>query len=175
MKKIIFTLSVAILLITASCKNNKNYRSPSITFGKILLNNEEIKDNIIHEGDTVKFYMMLDAYYSSLTNFNVLTNRSFLKDSVMSDADFEKLCNVPASDRSQGTYVFKALGEGTSLVLNPLYIIAKKSPNSDDKLVELKFQIKNDSPLDGEFNPITYAFKFKVLEKEKNNDEENKE
>ncbi len=175
MKKIILALSVVTLLFFASCKNNKSYRSPSITFGKILVNNEELKDNTVYEGDSIKFYMVLEAYLSSLTNFNVLTNRSFLKDSVMSNADFEKFCNVAASNRSQGQYVFKALGEGTSLVLNPLYIIAKKSPNSDDKLVELQFQIKNDSPLDGEYNPITYTLRFKLLEKEAKKDEEEKQ
>lgn len=175
MKKILLALAVISLLILASCKSKKSYRSPSITFGKILVNNAEAKDNTIHVGDTVKFYMVLDAYLSSLTNFNVLTDRSFLKDSVFSNADFEKFCNVDASDRSNGIYVFKALGEGVSLVLNPLYIIAKKSPNSESKYVELKFQIKNDSPLDGEYNPVTYAFKFKVLEKEVNKDEEEKQ
>lgn len=172
MKKILILLTFAMLVVLASCKNKGTYRSPSITFGNILLNHKEITDNVIHVGDTLEFYMLLNAYYSSLTNFNVVTDRSFLKDSVMSDADFEKLCNVAASNRATGMYTFKELGEGVSVGLSPLYIVAVKSPNSDDKTVMLSFQLKNDSPLSGEYNPVTYPFKLKVLEKEVKNDEE---
>lgn len=171
MKKFTIALAAVLLLTTLAACKKKTEHSPTITFGKITVNNELVEENIVHVGDTIRFYMVLDAYTNTLTNFNVNTDRSFLKDSVMSAADFATFCNTEQSDKSKGIYVFNNLGAGTSLVLNPLHIVAVKSPNSDDKAVTLEFQLKNDSSFGEEYNPVSYKFKFKVLEKEENKDE----
>ncbi len=174
MKKVLILVAVSAMTILASC-NKKNEHSPSISFGTVTVNNAPMEGNIIHVGDTVKIPLMLNPYFNSLTNFNVITDRSFLKDSVFSATEFVELCNTAASDKSRGVYVFKALGAGTALVISPMYIIPKKSPNSDDKTVTLQLQVKNDSSFSGEFNPVTYTFQFKVYEKEANKDEEEKQ
>lgn len=166
MKKVLLLAAVATITLLASC-NKKNEHSPEISFGTITVNNVTMNSDIIHVGDTVRIPLMLNPYiYNSLTNFNVNTDRSFLKDSVFSYEEFVALCNTAASDMSKGSYVFKPLGVGTAVVISPMHIIAKKSPNSEDKTVLLQLQVTNDSSFSGEYNPVTYSFKFRVYEKD---------
>ena len=174
MKRIFFISALLMTLALTSCKDKGTYSSPSITFGHILINGVEPAESVMYVGDTLKISMALNSYYNVITNFNVTTDRSFLKDSIFSDADFATLCNAVASDRSQGRYVFNTFEKGTTVVINNASFVALLSPNSEDKSVTLQFDVKNDSPLDGDYNPVSYKFKFKILEKETSGEEDSK-
>lgn len=172
MKKIFSVAVIMMLLALTSCKDKGTYSSPKITFVEILINDKKAEESVMCVGDTLKIGMALSSYYNRLTYFNVTTDRSYIKDSIFSDADFATLCNTEASDRSTGRYVFKTFDEGTAIIINKAMFIATKSPNSSDKSVLLQFDLKNDSPLSDEFNPISYRFKFKIVEKESSEEEE---
>jgi len=165
MKRFVFIVLSFVAVFFASCKKS-NVVSPSIEIGGIRVNGKMMEKNIVHVGDTIQFYMVLQPYYDRLVYIQSYMNRSYFKDSTFSDDDFLMFCNVPASNKEKGYYVFKDLGDGVGVYLNPACVVVIDAPDEESNLLNITYELKSTADVMSEYNPTYQRFRFTVLKKE---------
>ena len=172
MKKTLLVLSILMSLLLGSCINGFEKQSPYIQVLDSKINSADFAHHdTLFIGDTLQIYAALNPYYNKLIEFDISCDRNYIKDSVFSDADFEKFCDVSQSNRSEGKYVFKDLNAGDILFINPIQFIALNARNPDTDDVKITFSLESDVDMEATYNPFTFSINVKIVNPDNNSEE----
>lgn len=172
MKKIpFFLLSVSLLAANlASCTTEPAVHSPVINIGQPYINSTAVeKIDTLFVGDTLQFNVLLNPYYNTITDFKVTLDRTYVKDSIFTQSDYEKYCDTSLSSKESGRYIFKGLAAGEMMIL-PLQFIGRQPRTPDTEKVNIMLSLRSDAELDTEFNPYNFEFYVQVVNKPASDD-----